>query len=96
MVRALRHHNFRLYFFGMFVSFIGTWMQRVAQSWLVYRLTGSAWWLGVVGFTGQVPVFVLALLGGVLADRYSRYRLILLTQTLALVQALVLAVLTLR
>ena len=95
MVRALRHHNFRLYFFGMFVSFIGTWMQRVAQSWLVYRLTGSAWWLGVVGFTGQVPVFVLALLGGVLADRYSRYRLILLTQTLALVQALVLAVLTL-
>lgn len=95
MVRALRHRNFRIYFLGTFVSFIGTWMQRVAQSWLVYRLTGSAWWLGVIGFAGQVPVFLLALLGGVLADRYSRHRLIILTQTLALIQALVLALLTL-
>ncbi|HEV8716097.1 MAG TPA: MFS transporter [Candidatus Binatia bacterium] len=93
--RALRHRNFRIYFLSMLVSFTGTWMQRVAQSWLVYRLTGSAWWLGMIGFAGQIPVFVLALVGGVLADRYHRYRLILLTQTLAMIQALVLAVLTL-
>src|SRR5262249_57658738 len=93
--RALRHRNFRIYFFSMLVSFTGTWMQSVAQSWLVYRLTGSAWWLGMIGFAGQIPVFVLALVGGVLADRYRRYRLILLTQTLAMIQALVLAGLTL-
>jgi len=93
--RALRHQNFRIYFFSMLVSFTGTWMQNVAQSWLVYRLTGSAWWLGMIGFAGQIPVFLLALVGGVLADRYRRYRLILLTQTLALIQALLLAALTL-
>ena len=93
--RALRHRNFRIYFLSMLVSFTGTWMQRVAQSWLVYRLTGSAWWLGMIGFAGQIPVFVLALVGGVLADRYHRYRLILVTQTLAMIQALVLAGLTL-
>jgi MFS family permease len=93
--RALRHQNYRIYFFSMLVSFTGTWMQNVAQSWLVYRLTGSAWWLGMIGFAGQIPVFLLALVGGVLADRYHRYRLILLTQTLAMIQALLLAVLTL-
>src|SRR5262249_56895232 len=93
--RALLHRNFRIYFFSMLVSFTGTWMQNVAQSWLVYRLTGSAWWLGMIGFAGQIPVFLLALVGGVLADRYHRYRLILLTQTLSMVQALLLAALTL-
>jgi MFS family permease len=79
----------------MLVSFTGTWMQSVAQSWLVYRLTGSAWLLGLVGFAGQVPVFLFGPLGGVMADRHSRYRIIILTQTLAMTQALLLAFLTL-
>src|SRR5215211_6010123 len=94
-VRALRHRNYRTYFFGMMVSFTGTWMQSVAQSWLVYRLTGSPWLLGLVGFIGQVPIFLLAPLGGVMADRRSRHRIIILTQTLAMVQAFLLAALTL-
>src|SRR5262245_37725814 len=93
--RALRYRNYRLYFFGMLVSFIGTWMQNVAQSWLVYRLTGSECLLGLVGFAGQIPIFLLTPLGGVMADRYSRHRIILITQTLAMLQALVLAILTL-
>lgn len=93
-VRALRHRNYRIYYFGMLVSFTGTWMQSVAQSWLIYRLTGSAWLLGLVGFAGQVPVFLLAPLGGVMADRHSRLRIIIITQTLAMLQAFALAVLT--
>ncbi len=93
-VRALRHRNYRIYYFGMLVSFTGTWMQSVAQSWLIYRLTGSAWLLGLVGFAGQVPVFLLAPLGGVMADRHSRHRIIIITQTLAMLQALGLAALT--
>jgi MFS family permease len=95
IVRALRHRNYRIYFFAMFVSFIGTWMQSVAQSWLIYRLSGSAWLLGLVGFVGQVPIFLLAPLGGVMADRHSRHRIVTLTQTLAMIQALLLAGLTL-
>ena len=63
-VRALRHRNYRVYYFGMLVSFTGTWMQSVAQSWLVYRMTGSPWLLGLVGFASQAPVFLLAPLGG--------------------------------
>jgi MFS family permease len=94
-IRALRHRNYRIYFFALLVSFIGTWMQSVAQSWLIYRLTGSAWLLGLVAFTGQAPVFLLAPFGGVLADRHSRYRIILSTQALAMAQALALAWLTL-
>jgi MFS family permease len=94
-VRALRHRNYRIYFFAMLVSFTGTWMQTVAQSWLIYRLSGSAWLLGLVGFVSQVPVFVFAPVGGVLADRHSRRRIVILTQTLAMAQALVLAALTL-
>ncbi len=93
--RALRHRNYRIYFLGMLVSYSGTWMQNVAQSWLVYRLTESAWLLGLVGFAGQVPVFLLAPLGGVLADRHSRHRIVVLTQTIAMIQALLLAALTL-
>jgi MFS family permease len=93
-VRALRHRNYRIYYAGMLVSFTGTWMQAVAQSWLIYRLTGSAWLLGLVGFVGQVPVFLLAPLGGVMADRHSRHRIIIITQTLAMLQALGLAALT--
>src|SRR5437870_964544 len=93
-VRALRHRNYRIYYFGMLVSFTGTWMQSVAQSWLIYRLTGSAWLLGLVGFAGQVPVFLLAPLGGVMADRHSRHRIIIITQILAMLQAFGIAVLT--
>ncbi|HVF91535.1 MAG TPA: MFS transporter [Blastocatellia bacterium] len=94
-LRAFRHRNYRIYFAGLFVSFIGTWMQSVAQSWLVYRLTDSALLLGLVGFASQIPVFLLAPFGGVLADRRSRHRIIILTQTLAMVQAFMLAALTL-
>ena len=78
----------------MLVSFTGTWMQSTAQSWLIYRLTGSPWLLGLVAFAGQVPIFLFAPVGGVLADRHSRHRLIVLTQALSMVQALVLAALT--
>ena len=79
----------------MLVSFTGTWMQAIAQSWLVYRLTDSAWLLGLVGFVAQAPVFFFGPLGGVLADRHSRQRIIILTQVLAMLQALLLAWLTL-
>ena len=94
--RALRHRNFQLYFAGMLVSVIGTWMQNVAQSWLVYRLTDSPFLLGLTGFAGMIPVFVLGPVGGVVADRYSRHRIIILTQTFSLAQAVVLAALTLK
>src|SRR6185369_13653378 len=93
-LRALRHRNYRIYYFGMLVSFTGTWMQSVAQSWLIYRLTGSAWLLGLTGFASQVPIFIFAPLGGVLADRYSRHRIIIATQALAMIQAFALAALT--
>jgi MFS family permease len=85
----LRHRNFRLFFSGQSISLIGTWMQRVAVAWLVYRLTGSAFMLGLVGFAGQIPLFVLAPLAGVLADRWNRHRILLVTQTAAMVQAFI-------
>ncbi|HET9529762.1 MAG TPA: MFS transporter [Blastocatellia bacterium] len=94
-IRALRHRNYRIYFFALLISFVGTWMQSVAQSWLIYRLTQSAWLLGFVAFIGQVPVLLLAPVGGVLADRRSRFRIVLVTQALAMTQALMLAALTL-
>jgi MFS family permease len=94
-LRALRHRNFQLFFAGQLISLIGTWMQSVAQSWLIYRMTGSAVLLGAVGFAGQVPVFLLAPLGGHLADRTDRRRIILATQSSAMVLALILAALTL-
>jgi MFS family permease len=93
--RALRHRNFRLYFTGQSISLIGTWMTRVATSWLVYRLTGSALLLGVVGFAGQIPTFVLAPFAGVLVDRINRRNLLVWTQILAGIQSLALAALTL-
>src|SRR5271163_4251964 len=89
--RALRHRNFQLFFAGQLISLIGTWMQSVAQSWLVYRLTGSAFLLGLVGFAGQMPVFLLAPVGGSLADTRSRYRMIIATQTASMILALILA-----
>ena len=80
-VRALRYRNFRLFFVGQLVSLIGTWMQSVAQSWLVYRLTGSSVLLGAVGFCSQFPVLLFAPLGGTVADRGNRHRTVVATQT---------------
>jgi len=93
--RSLRHRNYRLYLTGQLVSVCGTWMQQVAQSWLVYRLTGSATLLGIVGFATQIPVFGLGPIAGVIIDRYSPHRVTVLTQSAALVQALLLSLLTL-
>src|SRR6266850_3788209 len=95
MLRALRHKNYRLFFSGQSISLIGTWMTRIATSWLVYRLTGSALLLGIVGFAGQIPSFILAPFAGVLVDRWNRHRLLVVTQVLALLQSLALAVLAL-
>jgi MFS family permease len=95
MLRALRHRNYRLFFSGQSISLIGTWMTRIATSWLVYRLTGSALLLGIVGFAGQIPSFLLAPFAGVLVDRWNRHRLLVATQVLAMIQSLALAVLTL-
>jgi len=92
--RALRHRNYRLFFFGQGLSLIGAWMQRTAIWWLVYRLTGSELLLGVVGFSSQISTFLLAPFAGVLADRIDRRRLIIATQALAMIQAFVLAGLT--
>jgi MFS family permease len=93
--RALRHRNFQLFFSGQLISLIGTWMQSVAQSWLVYRLTGSALLLGSVGFASQIPVFLFAPLGGIAADRFNRRRIVISTQIASMVLAFALAALTL-
>ena len=93
--RALRHRNFRLFFTGQSISVIGTWMTRVATSWLVYRLTGSALLLGTVSFAGQIPTFLLAPVAGVFVDRIDRRKVLVWTQALAMVQSLALAALTL-
>jgi MFS family permease len=93
--RALRHRNFRLYFTGQSISLIGTWITRIATSWLVYRLTGSAMLLGLVSFAGQIPTFLLAPFAGVVVERMDRRRLLVWTQVLAGIQSLMLAALTL-
>jgi len=93
--RALRHRNFRLFFGGQSISLIGTWMTRIATSWLVYRLTKSALLLGTVSFAGQIPTFLLAPLAGVIVDRIDRRKVLVWTQTLAMMQSLALAWLTL-
>jgi len=92
---AFRSRNYRLYFGGQSISLIGTWMTRVATSWLVYRLTDSAFLLGVVGFLGQIPALFLSPLAGVWVDRWDRHQAMVITQALAMVQSLALAVLTL-
>ncbi len=94
-VRALRHRNFQLFFAGQLISLIGTWMQTVAQSWLVYRMTGSAFLLGAVGFSSQIPVFIMAPVGGIVADRLNRQRIVISTQTVSMILAGILAALTL-
>lgn len=95
ILRSLSHKNYRLFFSGQSISLIGTWMTRIATSWLVYRLSGSAFLLGVVGFAGQIPSFVLAPFAGVLVDRWNRHRLLVITQVLALLQSLAMAILAL-
>ncbi len=94
-MRALAHRNYRLFFSGQSISLVGTWMTRIATAWLVYRLTGSAWLLGLVGFAGQIPVFVMAPFAGVWIDRWHRHRTLVVTQILAMLQSFALAGLTL-
>jgi MFS family permease len=93
ITRALRSRNFRLFFGGQSVSLVGTWITRVATSWLVYRLTGSVLLLGVVGFCGQIPTLLLAPIAGVWVDRWDRHRILLVTQVLSMLQSLALALL---
>jgi MFS family permease len=93
--RALRHRNFRIFFLGQSISLVGTWMQQVALSWLVYRMTNSPFMLGLVGFVGMIPAFVCTPFAGVYSDRLDRRRMLVATQALALVQAAVLAFLVL-
>jgi len=95
LLRALRHRNYRLFFGGQSVSLIGTWITRIATSWLVYRLTGSALLLGVVGFCGQIPTLLLSPVAGVLVDRHDRHRILVITQVLSALQSLALALLAL-
>jgi MFS family permease len=92
---SLHSRNYRLYFTGQSVSLIGTWMQNIALSWLVYRLTGSVFLLGLIGFTSQIPTFVLAPFTGVLTDRYNRLTIMILTQVFFMLQALTIALLVL-
>src|SRR5579863_126360 len=94
-LRALRHRNFQLFFGGQIISLIGTWMQSVALSWLVYRMTHSSLMLGVVGFASQIPIFLLSPVAGTIADRYNRHRVVIATQTIMMVLASILAALTL-
>jgi MFS family permease len=94
-LRALRHRNFQLFFGGQLISLIGTWMQSVAQSWLVYRLTGSSLLLGSAGFASQIPVFLVAPVGGIIADRFNRHRVVIITQISSMILAFILAALTL-
>jgi MFS family permease len=95
IVRAFHHRNYRLFFAGQGISLIGTWMQQLAMAWLVYRLTNSPFMLGLIGFSGQIPVFCFSSFAGVFVDRWNRHRLLLATQTLAMLQSALLAALTL-
>jgi MFS family permease len=94
LLRALRHRNYRLFFGGQSISLVGTWITRIATSWLVYRLTGSDLLLGVVSFCGQIPTLFLAPVAGVFVDRWDRHKVLLGTQVLSLLQSLALALLT--
>jgi MFS family permease len=94
-LRALSYRNYRLFFGGQSISLIGTWMTRIATSWLVYRMTHSAWLLGLVGFSGQIPAFLLAPFAGVWIDRWNRHRTLVVTQVLSMLQSFALAALAL-
>jgi MFS family permease len=91
--RALRHRNYRLYVIGQSISFTGAWMQQVAMSWFIYRITGSPFLLGVVGFAGMIPTFIFSPFAGVFSDRHNRRSMLIITQTLFFVQAVILAAL---
>jgi len=93
--RSLKYRNYRLFFSGQSISLIGTWMQRIAMPWLVYHMTGSALLLGIVGFAGQIPTFIISPFAGVLTDRWNRYRVLLVTQIISMIQATILALLSL-
>src|ERR1700691_6509648 len=95
MVRSLKHRNFQLFFSGQLISLIGTWMDNIAEAWLVYRLTGSSLLLGTVAFAGQIPVFLLAPVGGMVADRWNRRTIVIATQISSMILAFILAFLTL-
>ncbi|MDD4974072.1 MAG: MFS transporter [Bacteriovorax sp.] len=91
---ALKHKNYKIYLSGQFVSLIGTWMQQLAMSWMIYRLTNSAFWLGVSGFASQIPLFLFGLFAGVIVDHVDRHKLLIWTQSLSALQAFILAALT--
>jgi MFS family permease len=93
ILRSLRHRNYRLFFIGQGTSLIGTWMQSVAMSWLAYRMTNSPFFLGVIAFASQIPTFVIAPLAGVIADRFSRHRIVIGTQIASMIQAAILTLL---
>lgn len=93
LFRALKYRNYKLFFSGQIISLTGTWMQQVALSWLLYNLTGSAFILGLVGFSSQVPTFLLSPFAGVLIDRWNKHRIIVITQILLMIQASILSVL---
>lgn len=93
--RSLRYRNYRLFFGGQSISLIGTWMQRIAMPWLVYKMTGSVFLLGLVSFAGHLPTFIISPFAGVVTDRFSRYKVLMITQIISLFQALTLAILTL-
>ena len=93
MLRALAYRNYRLFFGGQVVSLVGTWITTTATNWLVYRLTGSALLLGVVGFAGQFPAFLLGPFAGIFVDRWDRHRLLVVTQTISMLQSFALAAL---
>ncbi len=95
LIRALQHRNYRLFFAGQSISLVGTWVTRIATSWLVYRLTKSELLLGITGFAGQIPLLILAPFAGVLADRWNRHRILVITQLLSLLQSLALGLLAL-
>src|SRR6185295_9300275 len=95
MLRAFRYRNYRFYFVGQMISFVGTWMTNVATGWLVYRLTGSAWFLGILAFANQFPGFLVSPFAGIYVDRWNQYRLIVWTQVLLAICSLSLAGLTL-
>ncbi|MDD4004374.1 MAG: MFS transporter [Elusimicrobiaceae bacterium] len=95
VLRALKHRNYRIFMGGQAVSLTGTWMQQLALSWLIYRMTGSAFLLGAVGFIGQLPTFILAPIAGVMADRYDKRKILLQVQTVAMLHAFLLAALVL-
>ena len=94
MFSSLKVKDFRIYWCGMFISVIGTWIQIVAQSWLVFQLTNSAFLLGVVGFLGLIPIFLLSLFGGVAADTFNKRSILICTQTVFMLLAFTLAILT--